>query len=276
MAQNLLVFLSAMVATAGLLIILTRIRPPRLVISNYHGREALVAGGLCLLPGIIPGIIWSNTSGPAAAAGLLVVTLAGAVDDLYGNGQVRGFKGHLRAVAQGRPTTGSLKLALIGLVSIWFGAASFEGWGKLITVSLTVALGANCLNLLDLRPGRAVKAAWFWSLGLIILGLGASPLWALFLAGALLIYTPFDLGERVMLGDAGANLLGAFLGMVSSFVLPEALLLLLVLAIAAVNLYAEAGSLTKLIDSRPLLKQIDRWGRDFDELGNSAPKRPGP
>ncbi len=73
-----------------------------------------------------------------------------------------------------------------------------------------VAGTANLLNLLDLRPGRAAKAGVLAAAATLRGpggGLVAGPL------GATLAVLPDDLGERVMLGDAGANALGALLGL---------------------------------------------------------------
>ena len=69
------------------------------------------------------------------------------------------------------------------------------------------------MNLLDLRPGRASKgfltawivlAAFAWGSAYVVLSLPV--------AAATLLWLAPDLGERGMLGDVGANLLGAVLG----------------------------------------------------------------
>ena len=63
-----------------------------------------------------------------------------------------------------------------------------------------------------------------------------------------------------MLGDTGANALGALCGVAACVVLPPLGQLVLALALAALNLYAETHSLSALIRSHPLLNRLDRWG----------------
>ena len=109
-------------------------------------------------------------------------------------------------------TTGAVKLGGIGAAGV-VAAALIGGRpaDMIINAGLTAG-GANLLNLFDLRPGRALKVALAGSA--LIAGTGgpgaaravAGP------AGAALALLPEDLGERAMLGDAGANALGAMLG----------------------------------------------------------------
>ena len=75
-------------------------------------------------------------------------------------------------------------------------------------------MAANLGNLLDRRPGRALKVgviAWI-PLAIVagsdVLGVALAPV-----IGAFLATFPDDLAERLMLGDAGANVLGAVLGL---------------------------------------------------------------
>ena len=68
-----------------------------------------------------------------------------------------------------------------------------------------VALAANVLNQLDTRPGRALKAFWPPPRSSCAAGAELRTRIAVLLA-------PYDLREMTMLGDAGANALGAVLG----------------------------------------------------------------
>ena len=150
----------------------------------------------------------------------------GVLDDLAGSGKRRGLKGHLGALAHGEVTTGSVKLA--GLAATGLAGGLLLG-GKRSDVLINAALiagGANLLNLFDLRPGRAVKVAAL-SAGLIAAGGAGGPDRSAGLAavaaplGAGLALLPEDLAERAMLGDAGANALGAMLGAAAAGSLPR-------------------------------------------------------
>jgi hypothetical protein len=174
--------------------------------------------------------------------GLTVAGIAalGLLDDLF-SGPERGFRGHLGA----GPTTGTLKAVGIPLLAL-VGTASVQD-------AVLVALSANGLNLLDTRPGRAIKA---------------------FLAGATLargpakayvpiavLLAPYDLREMTMLGDAGSNALGAVLGYGSVSKLTARGRLLAIAALAGLTIVGENRSLGELIERTPLLSHLDRLGR---------------
>lgn len=166
-----------------------------------------------------------------------VVAAIGLADDLF-SGPERGFAGHLRA---GR-TTGVLKLAGIPLAGL---AATRSVRGALL-----VGLAANALNQLDTRPGRALKA---YTLAAIPLRAPLAP--AVMLA-------PYDLREMAMLGDSGANALGAMLGLRSVSRLTGRGQVVAIGALAALNLLGERTSLGAAIERHPFLGAIDRLGRE--------------
>ncbi len=119
-----------------------------------------------------------------------------------------------------------------------------------------VAGTANLVNLLDLRPGRALKAV-------IVLGapgaLGSAP--AAAAVGASVGVIADDLDARAMLGDTGANAAGALLGLalVERSGLAGRSLALAVLT--ALTLASERVSFSAVIDRQPLLRRLDQWGR---------------
>jgi hypothetical protein len=105
------------------------------------------------------------------------------------------------------------------------------------------------MNQLDTKPGRALKA---YALAAVALG---APLEPAVLLG------PYDLRERVMLGDAGSNALGALLGLKSVERIHGWGRWAAVVAIAGLNVAGERRSLGELIEKTPLLRELDAWGR---------------
>ena len=182
----------------------------------------------------LPLVGWTTfrTSDP----GVTLVMLLGFLDDVFG-GEERGFRAHLRAVR----TTGILKLLGIPLVALWR-TRSASG-------ALLVALAANMLNQLDTKPGRALKA---------YLGAAAALRAPLGLAVLLL---PYDLRERVMLGDAGSNALGAVLGLNSVDRFHGRGRWVAIGMLAGLNVLGERRSLGALIERTPLLRDLDALGR---------------
>jgi hypothetical protein len=201
----------------------------------------------------------------------------GLFDDWAGSNKVRGFKGHLQALVRGRLTTGGLKFLGIGFLSLFLaislyydGATSIP---RVILVTCVIALTANLMNLFDLRPGRAQK---IYILGLVfalicivafgVIRLTGWDLAALTLAGLgpIIAVWRFDLGERGMIGDAGANSMGAFLGFLYATALPIWALVVVTIGLAVVNLLSERVSFTRIIEGNAVLSALDEWGRTKD------------
>jgi hypothetical protein len=141
---------------------------PALARTNWRGRTLPTAAGV-LLAGValvteaarlLAGALGAGPSGATQARVLVLLatcgfTLLGAVDDVAGSADARGFRGHLGALARGRITTGTLKLA--GGVAVALAVVSpLEGRSaaRLLADAALVALGANLGNLLDRAPGR--------------------------------------------------------------------------------------------------------------------------
>jgi hypothetical protein len=129
-----------------------------------------------------------------------------------------------------------------------------------------IAGGANLLNLFDLRPGRAVKVATasaaLIAAGSAVTGGGSGGGAAVAVPlGAALAMAPEDLGERAMLGDAGANALGAMLGCAAAVSLPRPARVALLAGIVALTAASEKVSFTKVIERTPPLRWLDMLGR---------------
>ncbi len=164
------------------------------------------------------------------------IAALGLADDVW-SGEERGIRAHLEA---GR-TTGVLKLAGIPVVGI---AAT-----RSLSGGLLVAGCANLMNQLDTKPGRALKA---YLAAALLLG---APL------GFAILLLPYDLRERVMLGDAGSNALGAMLGLNSVERIHGWGRWAAIAAVTGVNLFGERRSLGALIERTPVLSELDAWGR---------------
>jgi hypothetical protein len=233
-------------------------------VTLLEGPAAAVAGAAtaALAPGI-PGRNRAALIVAAAGAGA-----CGGYDDIAGSGDKRGFRGHLGALAHGEITTGSVKLGGIGATGL--AAAALTG-GPAVDVAVNAALvagSANLLNLFDLRPGRAIKVALAAGLPIGVTQLAregrrdrggvAAVAVPLGTAAALL---PEDLGERAMLGDAGANAVGAMLGTAAAGSLPRRSRVALLAGVTALTAASEVVSFTKVIQRTPPLHWLDMLGR---------------
>lgn len=228
--------------------------------SRNYRRESVPAGlGYSfLLPAVLVMILRSGRAVQPLLCAILLLLFAalGAVDDALGSPDQKGFRGHLRG---GVLSSGALK-ALGGAVSALVAASLLEsGWLELLVNGGLMALGANFLNLLDLRPGRAAKAFLLLSLPFHFFTPRPVPLQVL--CGAVLGYLPWDLSRKAMMGDTGANPLGAALGLMAAWYLPLAVKAVLLAALAALNLLSERISFSRVIEGSRFLDFLDRLGR---------------
>lgn len=193
---------------------------------------------------------------------LMTVSFLGFIDDMLGQRDTLGFKGHIGALLKGRLTTGGLKagggFALALFLAFFHSPAILD----LIINCLVIALFTNLINLLDLRPGRAVKGFFFFLL--VIVGMAAGKVeWMLVapLLGAVLYYFRFDVGAQTMMGDAGSNVLGLSLGYFTVLFLPFWYRAGFLLFLIAIHVYTEKYSLSSTIEKVSVLRAIDQWGR---------------
>lgn len=240
-----------------------------LVAPNYRRQQIPTCLGIGLMAAALPGYIGMAAALPAhrpaavaLAGALLLAALAGMLDDVAGRGDPKGMRGHMDALAAGRCTAGTLKAAGLAGAGLLAAAATATGWLQFAATAALVALSANALNVFDLRPGRAGKA-FLAGATLLLIGPGAGRSLILLapLAGALAGYLSWDLRGRAMLGDAGANLLGAGLGVVAALTLPPAGQAIALSFLLAIHLVAERSSLSAVIDRSPLLRALDGLGR---------------
>lgn len=191
----------------------------------------------------------------------LGVTLLGLIDDLLA-GRPRGWRGHGSAVLRGGFSTGALKA--VGSLGLALYALSGLGWenGRYLLAVALLVLTTNLFNLLDLRPGRSAKAFVLLGAALTIATWDAAPLWALGLfAAPVAVAGLYDLRERAMLGDTGANLIGGLAGLWLVLSLDTAGQAVALAVVLALTVYGEFRSLSALIERTPLLRDLDSIGR---------------
>ena len=88
------------------------------------------------------------------------------------------------------------------------------------------------------------------------------PLWTLGLfAAPALVAGMYDLRERAMLGDTGANLLGALAGLWLVLTLSARGQLIALALLAILTVYGELRSISELVERVPRVRGLDSWGR---------------
>ena len=256
--------------------------PERLVRTNVSGRRVPAVLGLPLVMGAFVGLglaylleratALNVTSTRAALAFAIVVgvaALAGHADDRRGDEAARGFAGHLGAAARGKVTGGLLKIVGVGIAGLAGGMVLGGGWFALECAAL-VGLGANLLNLLDRAPGRADKAALVAGLPLAVFGDATWTAAAGGLFGALVACMGADLRERAMLGDGGANPIGAAVGLGVAVSLDRTGRLIALVLLIAANLASERWSFSRGIERSVWLRALDRLGRREEPDGRDG------
>ncbi len=236
-------------------------------------RTSFNGGEVSLLSGLDVAII--NTFATAtllprsfATATLLVNGLgavAGWVDDhletnfsAYG----KGFKGHLGALKEGKFTSGVIKILVIGGGS-FTSSIIIAPQKKILPVFLDtviIAGSANLINLLDLRPGRALKVIVVAGSPHLLRGGVASGV-ALSLVISALTALPDDLAGKTMLGDLGANALGGVLGVLQASIPGSRIRLITALGITGLTAVSEKVSFSQVIENNDFLRKIDQLGR---------------
>ena len=287
--------------------------------TNFHGVTVSLRGGVAMAGASVASAAVASalSDQPRAALGGAVAALGGAVagyiDDVdqgaHDGGKVaKGLKGHLGALAHGQVTTGVIKIAGIGAsalaASALVGSKTTSVGGKVADLALNTVLiagTANLANLLDLRPGRALKATVLVAAPLSYFScaaaktpasgasvtsatasvasgasgaLSATPaapasaspasaqrLLASGLNAAAITALVEDLQETTMLGDTGANAGGALLG--TSLAANDSWKLRLgaTLGVVGLILASEKVSFSKVIAANPALNWLDQLWR---------------
>lgn len=230
--------------------------------ANYRGRPVSLAAGPAVALGA--GLL---TRAPGALPLALLAAAAGRYDDVAGHRPEQradmGIAGHLRALGERRISAGTVKMAVLPVAGLLAARARAGGgtcsWPQQSCDALLVAGTANAVNLLDVAPGRALKGV----LAVLIGGAALPPVRraGLGLGFVAAVALPSDLAERSMLGDCGANALGALLGLCVGADRRWVVRLPALAAVTGLNLAAERVSLSAVIARMPVLARLDAWGR---------------
>jgi len=267
------------VVSAGLLLPIVRIihRRLKLVAANYRGDFIVCGMGtyLWLLLFLYPFMASSDYltrdefhTGVTLMLILMSCTLiviVGGLDDLLGDKNVKGLRGHWDALWHRRTiTTGILKAVTTFAMAMLIVLETANGWAEGLLQASLIALMTNTINLLDVRPGRALKGYFAFVAILLTCGYGFAasclPLLVPMLVGSAILFVP-DVRGKLMLGDSGANLLGFALGCCFVLGSPAWLQLLMLLVLALLHVAAERGSLSESITRSRILSWLDRLGR---------------
>ena len=254
--------------------LLRALREGGLVRENFRGRVLPFPFGVLVVFAAVGALIALALLDRLAGADTLPADLAlvvpyalgvaflGLADDAL-SGPQRGWRGHARAVLRGGFSTGAMKaIGALGL-ALYVLAGRGGSDGRYLLAVAVLVLATNLFNLLDLRPGRAVKAFVLLGAGLTLGAWDARPLAALGLfAAPVLVAGAYDVRERAMLGDTGSNLVGALAGLWLVLVLPSTLGLAIATGVLViVTAYGEVRSISALIDRTPPLRFLDSIGR---------------
>lgn len=241
--------------------------------AHSDGSPVSLTEGIAASAGVLAGAI-ACVPGKAKIGALISVlsaATAGYIDDHKENdfeAQSKGFAGHLGALKEGKLTSGTVKIFIVGTGAV-LGSLFLErtGVSRLHRVtqwgaqSVLIAGSANLINLLDLRPGRAIKAGGaavspsLFSSNPVHAAMGAVCL------GTGVACAPEDLRGETMLGDMGANAFGAGLGVAIASVQNPIIRLLALGDVLGLTLLSEKYSFTEIIEDTPWLNRLDQLGR---------------
>ena len=203
----------------------------------------------------------SSLALPLLLVTTMTMSFVGFVDDLLGTRLIGGFRGHFSQLRFGIITTGTLK-AMVGFaLSVTIAAFVSNNIIDYLINSGVLLLSINAVNLFDLRPGRAIKVftisavatflasltSTFWAYWGLIIPPVAGLLWG-------------DIKEQSMMGDVGANALGAILGLTFVINLSQTVNLIILGFLVVLHVVSERYSISAFIEKTPIIKQLDELG----------------
>lgn len=192
----------------------------------------------------------------------VLMGLVGLLDDLIGDENVKGFKGHIKSFFKGNLTTGAIKAGIGFFIALIISISFTENLLEILVNTFIIALFTNLINLFDLRPGRSIKV--FIIVSIIMLVTSVVKEYNFFFYsfyGVLIVYFPLDLKAKVMMGDVGSNVLGITLGIYCIYTHNIIIKIVYLTLLIIIHLLAEKLSFSTIIDNNKILKFIDKLGR---------------
>lgn len=247
--------------------------------TNYRDHRLPTAAGAVVCLGAcavvatyaVLGGVWQSLAGPTGWLALRVhgPTLCalvlgfgflGLLDDLGGSGEHGGFRSHFGSLARGRLTTGAVKALGGPVVVLALPHPYASEIVPLLRGAAIICLSANLVNLFDRAPGRAVKVGLLW-FAVEVVAFRSSVLGAVGLVtGGSAALLPEDLREALMIGDTGANVIGAALGYGIVVSAGSAVAWTALALLAALNLVSEFVSFSRVIQRVRVLSWFDLLG----------------
>lgn len=245
--------------------------PERWTRTNHQGAPVSLLEGPAVAAGLAAGSLLTGGT-PRSALSHTTAALGafafGLVDDLAEDTSTRskGLRGHLAAARHGTLTTGGLKVLGIGATGLLAAALAPERGTRrparrvadVLVDGALVAASANLANLLDLRPGRALKAGT--AVALLLSSTSASAAGGV-VVGSAAAAARTDLAGTDMLGDSGANALGALLGSAVVQGTSRPVRAVVLAGLVGLTVASERVSFSQVIARTPWLDAVDRWGR---------------
>lgn len=198
--------------------------------------------------------------------------LLGLLDDLAVDENTSGFRGHVKALLAGRLSAGSLKMLAGPAVALVVAQGTSNGsFGWMLLHGAIIALAANLANLFDRAPGRVTKVS---TVAVVLLFVATAVPYidghvrqlpalagvATILGAAWGLMRP-ELREELMIGDAGANPMGAAVGVAVVLTQGRTVQIAVLVLLVAMNLVSERVSFSAVIRRVAVLRFVDDLGR---------------
>ncbi|MBZ2173767.1 phospho-N-acetylmuramoyl-pentapeptide-transferase [Schnuerera sp. xch1] len=267
---NILVFISGIVLSSiAVPMILNMLLKSDTVNNNYKNEKIPICMGLLFIFIQIINIsvifLIRGSSNNYILYYLFAFTLIGMVgllDDLVGDKEIKGLKGHIKSFFKGKLTTGGIKAGIGFFISVFISIILSQNLMEIVINTLLMALFTNLTNLFDLRPGRTIKVFILISTIMLFTSIVKTYDFILYsFYGILIVYFPLDLKAKVMMGDVGSNVMGITLGIFCAYTQNIIMKSVYLIILIIIHIIAERFSFSEIINNNKILKFLDNLGR---------------